>query len=102
VKTLELGVMIIGGAASISSPKAMDEGKSAPAATASEEAATPMEGIEKVTSPPPAQGPSGQEMLQTDDFWDDLKGFLEQRLKDEGEASRLKEVFRGAWKSSAG
>jgi len=40
-------------------------------------------------------GPSGKE-LETEEFWNDLKGFLVQRLKDEGEGERLAKVFRKA------
>ena len=43
-----------------------------------------------------AQGPSGTELLQTEEFWGDLKGFLAQRLRDETEGERLAGVFRGA------
>jgi hypothetical protein len=39
--------------------------------------------------------PVGKE-LETEDFWDDLKGFLIQRLKDEGEGERLAKLFRKA------
>jgi hypothetical protein len=28
-----------------------------------------------------------------------LQGFLEQRLKDEGEAGRLRKVFEGTWRA---
>jgi len=56
-----------------------------------------MEGIEKLSSPPPVQGPSGKQILQTEDFWKDLQGFLEQRIKDEAEALRLVQKWRSAW-----
>lgn len=39
--------------------------------------------------------PVGKE-LETDDFWEDLKGFLIQRLKDEHEGERLAKIFREA------
>lgn len=66
----------------------------------------PMEGVEKVTSPPVsmaagASGPSGVEVLKQKEFWDDLQGFLEQRLRDEGEAGRLRKVFEGAVRAGA-
>lgn len=47
-----------------------------------------------------AQGPSGTEMLRTEEFWGDLKGFLAQRLRDEAEGERLAGVFRGAWEGN--
>jgi hypothetical protein len=50
--------------------------------------------VEKVTKPSVAVGLSGKDMLGTDEFWDDLKGFLVQRLKDEDEGERLAKVFK--------
>jgi len=46
-----------------------------------------------------AQGASGVEVLRTEAFWEDLKGFLVQRLRDEGEGERLAGVFKQAWES---
>jgi hypothetical protein len=68
-------------------------------------ATTPMEGVEKVTGPPVSMaaegsGPSGVEVLKQAEFWDDLQGFLEQRLRDQGEAARLRKIFEGAWRAS--
>jgi hypothetical protein len=42
-------------------------------------------------------GPSGNELLQKDEFWSDLKGFLTQRLRDEREGERVHKLFRKAW-----
>lgn len=57
-----------------------------------------MEGIEKLSSPPPpVQGPSGRDILRSDEFWTDLQGYLEQRIKDEGEAVRLVQNWKGNW-----
>lgn len=39
---------------------------------------------------------AGKEVLKTEEFWSDLKGFLVQRLKDEGEGERVAGVFRKA------
>jgi hypothetical protein len=65
---------------------------------------TPMEGISSSQSPtqPVVQpgGMAGKIVLATDGFWTDLEGFLEQRLKDAGEAKNLGGVFRRAWESS--
>lgn len=36
---------------------------------------------------------SGQAVLATPEFWDDLQGFLEQRLKDTDEAKKVRELF---------
>lgn len=45
-----------------------------------------------------AQGLSGRAVLETDEFWGDLGGFLQQRIRDEGVAGEVAEVFKGAWK----
>ncbi|KAL4892047.1 cell-cycle control medial ring component [Aspergillus ambiguus] len=81
-KEVEFGVMIMGGAKVVeadmtSSPEQPDSG-----------------------APKPAVGPSGEAVLETQAFWDDLEGFLEQRVKDTGEAVKLKVLFKNAWASS--
>ena len=43
-----------------------------------------------------AQGVSGDEVLGSDEFWDDLKGFLVQRIKDERKAAAVWETLRNA------
>lgn len=82
-KEVEFGVMIIGGA------KAVD---SAAQSEATEE--------RDVSAPKPAVGPSGEEVLQNEGFWDDLQGYLEQRLKDGEEAKWLRGLFWTAWNSA--
>ncbi|GCB25335.1 hypothetical protein AAWM_08220 [Aspergillus awamori] len=78
-KEVEFGVMIMGGA------KVVEGGSSG-------------EGdVSAAAAPKAAVGPSGEELLRTEAFWDDLQGFLEQRLKDSEEARRLRGVFKGAW-----
>ncbi|TVY41838.1 hypothetical protein LOCC1_G007287 [Lachnellula occidentalis] len=68
---VEFSVMVIGGAAAIK--KGVEETE-------------PIEG---------AMG-NGDEVLKTDEFWSDLKGFLIQRLKDENEGERVWGVFKDA------
>lgn len=68
---VEFSVMVIGGAAAIK--KDVEETE-------------PMEGV---------MG-NGDEVLKTDAFWSDLKGFLVQRLKDEKEGERVWGVFKAA------
>jgi hypothetical protein len=46
---------------------------------------------------PVAQGLSGEGVLATGEFWEDLKGFLQQRVRDERVAGEALEVFKGAW-----
>lgn len=48
---------------------------------------------EKVAEPAAAEG-----MLQTEEFWTDLQGFLAQRLRDEKEGEKLVGTFREAWR----
>lgn len=108
-KEIEFGVMVMGGAPDqVKTPAeavpAMDAAPTAEAREAVEANATPMEGVEKVSSSPVSvvaegSGPSGAEVLKQNEFWDDLQGFLEQRLRDEGEAGRLRKVFEGAWRA---
>jgi hypothetical protein len=47
--------------------------------------------------PSAAQEPSGAHLLETEEFWMDLKGFLTQRLKDQVEGERVFGVFKNAW-----
>lgn len=72
--------------------------------------AAPAGGPERVASPPveapsiqsPPVAPdvtSGLDVLTTDAFWNDLKGFLEQRVRDEAVAGRLVQTFKTAWQS---
>ncbi|KAK1761169.1 cell-cycle control medial ring component [Echria macrotheca] len=44
-----------------------------------------------------AQGLAGEKVLDTEAFWEDLNGFLQQRVRDAGVAERVTGVFRGAW-----
>ncbi|KAH8657149.1 cell-cycle control medial ring component-domain-containing protein [Tricladium varicosporioides] len=74
---VEFGLMVIGGAATVMAKR--DEEKE------------PIDdvGIGK-----------GEEILKTDEFWGDLRGFLVQRLKDEKEGERLARAFKKAWEKS--
>lgn len=47
---------------------------------------------------PVSQGPSGDEILRSEEFWGDLKGFLLQRLRDEEKAREALNVFQEAWR----
>jgi hypothetical protein len=107
---IEFGVMVIGGAPDqIKSPAeavpTTDAFSAAQAPEPADVATTPMEGVEKVPAPPVSMaaegsGSSGVEVLKQAEFWDDLQRFLEQRLRDQGEAARLRKVFEGAWRAS--
>lgn len=65
-----------------------------------------MGGAAAMKTPPPAQaevaqGQSGKEVLDTKEFWDDLRGFLLQRIRDEKTAGDLTDTFQAAWKAKA-
>lgn len=87
---VEFGVMVMGGAtaatgsAPVSSPPAVAPGEAE-------------KGLAAETLVPAAQGPSGKEVVSTNEFWDDLKGFITQRVRDEKEGERLTGVFKSAW-----
>ncbi|KAJ5088953.1 hypothetical protein N7532_007637 [Penicillium argentinense] len=83
-KEVEFGVMIIGGAKTVDAVESQTEGAQ----------------MRDVSPPKAAVGPSGREILQTDAFWNDLRGYLQQRLKDEEEANHLSMLFKNAWGSS--
>lgn len=80
--SVEFSVMILGGAAA-AVPKA-GKTEEDPAAAAAN----------------PAQGLSGEAVLQTDEFWTDLRGFLLQRIRDEKITEELFGKFLSSWESS--
>lgn len=55
-----------------------------------------------VDPPPAAQGPNGDEVLESEEFWNDLKGFLSQRLKNDSKAEEVTNMFRQSWKGKGG
>ncbi|KAJ0418263.1 cell-cycle control medial ring component [Aspergillus carlsbadensis] len=79
-KEVEFGVMVMGGARVAEAEGQKQEGAGGGEATVK-----------------PAVGPSGEEVLMTEQFWVDLQGYLTQRLKDEELAKRLRGVFGDAW-----
>ncbi|KAL8740010.1 MAG: hypothetical protein Q9190_007236 [Brigantiaea leucoxantha] len=93
---VEFGVMIVGGGVGSAvtgegaeSGKATVEGEDTEMKDASEAAGIP--------PTPAAQGRSGEEVLQEEEFWRDLQAFLVQRLRDEKMAGDVWELFKGAW-----
>lgn len=88
-KEVEFGIMIMGGA------KVVEGAPSGAAAATAEPEATG-----EKSSPNAAIGPNGKEVLQTDAFWNDLQGYLSQRIKDVDEAQRLRTLFHSAWSST--
>jgi hypothetical protein len=85
---VEFSVMLMGGA--ISTPV------QSPPAVAPSELEKGL-GSTSGSGGPTAQGPSGKEVVAGSEFWDDLKGFVIQRIRDEEEGQRLVGVFKAAW-----
>jgi hypothetical protein len=48
----------------------------------------------------PEAEPTGAAALETEKFWEDLKGFLAQRLKDQEQAETLSALLKSSWQSS--
>uniref|UniRef100_A0A8H7NKT7 Ubiquitin-like domain-containing protein n=1 Tax=Bionectria ochroleuca TaxID=29856 RepID=A0A8H7NKT7_BIOOC len=74
--SVEFTLMVMGGAAAIPPPE------------------------EESSSRPLVVAPTGADALETSLFWQDLKGFLSQRLKDDAEAEKLSTLFKSSWESS--
>ncbi|KAJ4353684.1 uncharacterized protein N0V89_005414 [Didymosphaeria variabile] len=89
---VEFGVMVLGGA--VATPV-----QSPPAAAPGEEEKGLASGAaqdESKAEAPAAQGPSGKEVVN-ESFWEELRGFVVQRIRDEKEGERLVGVFKSAW-----
>ncbi|KAL4939823.1 hypothetical protein BDV06DRAFT_224661 [Aspergillus oleicola] len=91
--SVEFGVMVMGGARVLDSPEGQSQGQ-----VEGQAERKVSEGGE--TTAKAAVGPSGEDVLQTVQFWDDLQGYLEQRLKDEDVARKMRGLFKGAWEAS--
>ena len=48
-----------------------------------------------------AQGVSGVKVLDSEEFWSDLQGFLSQRVRNQEVAERAMTTFKNAWKGSS-
>ncbi|KAL8778059.1 MAG: hypothetical protein Q9213_007578, partial [Squamulea squamosa] len=96
---VELGVMVVGGAAAASAPPAVGgESKKEEGGKGEEEEDVKMGGVEDGKGEvPAAQGPSGEEVLGSAEFWEDLKGWLMQRVRDEGKADEVWSLFKRGW-----
>lgn len=92
---VELSVMVMGGGGGGGGGTPTTAGT--PAISTPERVASPPAAAVEMGEAPVTAGPSETaEILKTDEFWGDLKGFLVQRLKDEREGERLAGVFREA------
>lgn len=99
---VEFGVMVMGGAVGASTPS--ESPAASPAAAAPSESDKGLAGVDAaantgVAGGAAAVGPSGKEVVATEEFWGDLKNFVLQRIKDEHEGERLVGVFRKAWEA---
>jgi len=128
-KNLELGIMVMGGApdpppqdTATTAVKAREPEAAGPGSeNAAVEAETGMNPAEEartevgMTESPPPTKPrtesesqpvqpgedSGDAVLQHEEFWKDLEGFLAQRIRSQEDATRLRSVFENAWRSSS-
>ncbi|KAK4133002.1 hypothetical protein BT67DRAFT_435262 [Trichocladium antarcticum] len=83
---VEVGVMILGGAGALAAAR-----KAAAAAEEEEQEGSVV-----------AQGLCGVGVLETEEFWEDLEGFLQQRVRDVAVAGEACGLFKGAWRGSRG
>ncbi|KAJ4987439.1 hypothetical protein SVAN01_07039 [Stagonosporopsis vannaccii] len=102
---VEFGVMVMGGATAGSATPSAESPVESPAAAAPSESDKGLAGAgagANLGAPggAAAVGPSGKDVVATDEFWGDLKNFVLQRIKDEQEGERLVGVFRKAWDDS--
>ncbi|PSR83140.1 cell-cycle control medial ring component-domain-containing protein [Coniella lustricola] len=96
--SVEFSVMVMGGAAAAAAATA----SAAAPADVSLASAAPAEdgaGAGACAGTNPAQGVSGEAVLQTDQFWTDLRGFLLQRIRDETVTEELFGKFLSSWES---
>lgn len=110
--SVEFSVMVLGGGGGVATPTAgTPERVASPAVGVPEPSETPAAAVGggvtqtevEMGEAPAAPAPSeAGEVLRTEEFWADLKGFLVGRLKDEGEGERLAAVFREAWGKGSG
>lgn len=128
-KDIEFGVMVMGGAPdpppqAAPTATAVKDRPPEPAGPGSENAAveaetgqnpaettstapvsSTMEGVEPTHSAAKSETvqageESGQQVLQSPEFWTDLEGFLAQRIRDQDEAKRVRQLFERAFQSS--
>ncbi|KAF2654749.1 hypothetical protein K491DRAFT_460871 [Lophiostoma macrostomum CBS 122681] len=91
---VEFSVMIMGGVAAGGGATPVT---SPPAVAPPSEAEKGLGGGGSSSAGPAAQGPSGKDVVATSEFWDDLKGFVVQRVRDEQEGDRLFGLFKAAY-----
>ena len=98
---IELSVMVIGGAQMSTG----DENRMPAASETSPDNVTggaSKDEDRRMEDASAARGQSGKEVLNSEDFWQDLKGFLVQRIRDEGIAGKAFESFKQVWEEKLG
>ncbi|QYT01391.1 Ubiquitin-like domain-containing protein [Trichoderma simmonsii] len=88
-RTIDFSVMVIGGAAAIPPP-----------AEETNPAGEAMETTEEPVATAQADAAAVEAELESDAFWADLSGFLQQRLKAQDKAEELSSLFRSSWQAS--
>ncbi|KAL6801857.1 cell-cycle control medial ring component domain-containing protein [Trichoderma sp. SZMC 28012] len=87
-RTIDFSVMVIGGAAAI------------PPEEKKESAGEAMETTDEPVATAQADAAVVEAELESDAFWADLSGFLQQRLKAQDKAEELSSLFRSSWQAS--
>ncbi|KAL7822512.1 cell-cycle control medial ring component domain-containing protein [Trichoderma gracile] len=95
-KSIEFSVMVIGGAAAIPPPSSPSEGQGEKKTTTGDA----MDTDEGKVSTAQADEKTVEAELESDAFWADLSGFLQQRLKAQAKAEELASLFRSSWQAS--
>ena len=100
---VELSVMVMGGAGATPSATSPVIEKTEPPLPPSEktgvdsQAPAPMsEKAQAEAETVPSEADTTADILMTEEFWSDLKGFLAQRLRDQKEGEKLAQLFRDA------
>ncbi|TFB04865.1 hypothetical protein CCMA1212_002969 [Trichoderma ghanense] len=91
-KSIEFSVMVIGGAAAIPPPEEEAEKKKT--------TGDAMDTDDGPVSTAQADEKTVEAELESDAFWADLSGFLQQRLKAQAKAEELASLFRSSWQAS--
>lgn len=115
-KDVELSVMLMGGAAGATAGGSTTPTTTTPAVEKSQSDTVSPPGADAMDIDPKSSAPESEKaqmeveatpeqnvarILRTEEFWVDLRGFLEQRLRDQREAERLGVFFRRAWSSAS-
>ncbi|MCJ1307190.1 hypothetical protein MMC25_000836 [Agyrium rufum] len=93
----EFGVMVIGGVGT-AMPAAESAEKMEGVVTEGDASGTAAAKSGEVEEAPVAQGQSGLEVLETEEFWNDLLGFMEQRVRNKEVSEKAVGLFEEVWR----